>query len=228
MLDIQEISIILAANNLTPALLSLDFLRGSGIVPEDWELSQTPTFTNRASQVVFQNGVSLTAQPGTIMFSESFSGEIPEEFRVSEVVRAYVTTLPNVDYRAVAINPRRFVTLEESSEDAGQYIARHLLTPGAWQDLGDAPVQASINLNYTLEDRAFRLNISEANLQSPDQDPTQALVFAGSFAYELTEETRDGRIKTLNKVLQNLFKDFKDYREVINTKFLKGLAIKPE
>lgn len=228
MFDIQEISIILAANNLTPTLLSLDFLRGSGIVPEDWELSQAPTFSTRASQVVFQNGVSLTAQPGNIMISESFGGEIPETFRVAEVARQYIASLSNLEYRAIAINPRRFVTLDESSENANEYITKHLLAPGSWQDVGSTPVQATINLNYTLEDRPLRLSISEANLQAADQEAVQAIVFTGSFSYELVEETREGRLEKLNQTLDNLFKDFKDYREIIDTKFLKDVDIKNE
>lgn len=40
--EIQEIAITLAAKNLNPAMLSEDFLKFSGIVPNEWELSKQP------------------------------------------------------------------------------------------------------------------------------------------------------------------------------------------
>jgi hypothetical protein len=51
---IEEISIIIAAQDLTPTMMSLDFLKFSGIIPKDWELSQQPTLSPNYSQLNFR------------------------------------------------------------------------------------------------------------------------------------------------------------------------------
>ncbi|MBX9255594.1 hypothetical protein H1Q63_16925, partial [Desmonostoc muscorum CCALA 125] len=52
-LNIQEIAIAIAAKQHNPTILTPDFLKYSGIVPSDWELSKPPIITDSAAQVVF-------------------------------------------------------------------------------------------------------------------------------------------------------------------------------
>jgi hypothetical protein len=42
----EEISLTIAAQDLAPSMMSQDFLKFSGIVPQDWELSQQPILLN--------------------------------------------------------------------------------------------------------------------------------------------------------------------------------------
>ena len=56
-LEIQELAIVITAKDYDPSLLNPGFLKYSGIIPEDWELVKQPVVSNRASQIVFNNGV---------------------------------------------------------------------------------------------------------------------------------------------------------------------------
>ena len=51
--QLQELAIVVAAPNHNPTILTVDFLKYSGIVPTDWELASQPISTNRAAQVSF-------------------------------------------------------------------------------------------------------------------------------------------------------------------------------
>ena len=72
-LEIQEIGIIITAKKLNVGILSVDFLKTSGIIPQDWELQNKPVKAPNAVQLAFKNGVNLVAQPGKIFFSETLA-----------------------------------------------------------------------------------------------------------------------------------------------------------
>ena len=66
---IEEIGIVLAANDLNPTMAGYDFLKVSGIVPQDWELSRQPIQKPSSVQLNYTHGVNITAQPRTVSFS---------------------------------------------------------------------------------------------------------------------------------------------------------------
>jgi hypothetical protein len=69
--EIQELSIAITAKSLNPAMLTVDFLKYSGIVPPDWELNGQPVLNPNYAQVNFQNGISIVAQPRTILCGDN-------------------------------------------------------------------------------------------------------------------------------------------------------------
>ena len=60
-IEIQEIGIIITAKKLNVGILSVDFLKTSGVIPQDWELQSKPVKTPSAVQLSFKNGVNLVA-----------------------------------------------------------------------------------------------------------------------------------------------------------------------
>ncbi|HAG80644.1 MAG TPA: hypothetical protein DCL61_05620 [Cyanobacteria bacterium UBA12227] len=221
-LDIQDFSIVLAARNHNPTLVTPDFLRGSGVVPGDWELARPPALSPQATQIIFKNGIKIEAQVGTISFSQGINTPNFEDLELPGMARRYATTLPNLEYRGVGINPRRFVAFGDGSDQAHKYITETILSHGSWQEFGTASIQATINLIYTLEHCQLRLGINEARLQSPDRDAIPAVVFTGNFHYDVAGESAEERLKLLHQILDNSQKDFLTYRELIDSKFLAG------
>ena len=70
---IEEIALTIAAKDLTPTMMSQDFLKMSGIVPQDWELSQQPVLNPNYAQLSFKNGININAQPNSVTFTESLA-----------------------------------------------------------------------------------------------------------------------------------------------------------
>jgi hypothetical protein len=224
--NLQDFSIVLVANNLSPNLMAPDFLNGSGVIPGDWELASQPVLTARASQIAFKNGIRIEAQPGSVNFSEAMGTSTAESpsLRIPELVYRYTAALPNLNYQGVGLNPRRFVTFGEGEEGAHRYLTETLLSPGTWQGFGTAPMQAGINLVYTLQRCRLRLTINEAKLQIPNQQPMSAIIFAGNFDYRVSGETPEERQQSLKAAVENWRADLADYNDLIDNYFLVGVT----
>ncbi len=223
-ITIQELAIIIAAPNHTPTLLTPDFLKATGVVPIDWELARPPKLTPAIAQVSFTNGINIIAQPGTITFIESLTANPTKQLEIPTLARKYVEILSNVNYQAVSINIRTFVTFDESVEYAARKYITSFLNKGEWSNFGIAPVIASINLSYTLENRPLNLSIIEAQLQLPDKPAQSTVLFTGNFTYEIQGETAGEKQQHLFQLIDNYQPDLSDYKELVNNKFLGELT----
>lgn len=223
--DIQEIGIAISAKNLSPAMLSQDFLKFSGIFsgifPSDWELAKQPVLTPRFAQLSFKNGVSIVAQSPTITFMEAIGKKDVQELKAPDVARKYVEKLPHAEYQTLKISLKSLVPFPGRQDAAKKYITGTLLSPGLWQESGKAPMQAGINLLYQLERCQLSLSINEAKLQMPDQPAIPALLFAGSFHYTVANYSADERLGQLGQLIDNWQADSETFRELIEGRFLK-------
>lgn len=222
-LILQDLVIVVPSKNHKTTLLSADFLKCSGTIPDNWELARQPINANNVSQVVFTNGIAITAEPQRIMFAQSIRNVDGESILIPEIAQKYASALPNMELEAVGINPRGYVPLNTGEQDnARQYITENLLSPGAWQSIGEAPMRASLNLVYKLQRAPLYLNVTEAALQAENQSEeiTPIIMFGGSFSYELSGENNSEKLAQFHSVLNNWQTDLDEYRNIINHKFL--------
>ena len=109
----------------------------------------------------------------------------------------------------------------KNPQQVNNYITGKLLASGPWKQIGKAPVQAGINLMYSLEHCQLNISISEARLQQPQKPPMMAILFSGGFNYDLsTIEDYSERVSRLNKAISSWQNDFGQFREIITQKFL--------
>ena len=225
---IKDLSITIGIQNYNPTLLTPDFLSGSGVVPKDWELSRQPAVSARGTQLAFTNGVQIEARPGIVNFSEGLGNKELQALEIPDLIRRYTAALPNLNYTGIGINPRYLVAFDQDSNKAHQYLTQTILSSGSWQNFGTSPLQASINLGYTLEHCQLRININEAKLQMGENKTMAALLFAGSFSYPINGETADSRLQALNGRLDQWQQDWATYDDLLNNHFLntiKGDAV---
>lgn len=223
-LVVQELVIVIAAKNHNPTILNPDFLKYSGIVPTDWELARQPIYTNRVAQVTFSNGISIVAEPQRVMFMEAIDGKTSASVAVPGIARKYVQTLPNVEYQAMGLNPRGYATFDKQPDAARKYLSETLLSPGAWQEVGNAPMRATVNYAYTLEWGQFTLSVNEAALQQSDETNTPIVLFSGNFSYDIANITGEEKLNSLYQALSNWEADLATYKDIVNTKFLAKVA----
>jgi hypothetical protein len=159
-LDVQELSLVIAVERQDPSLLTPDFLRYSGIIPQDWELSRQPVRSQQAAQVSYQNGVSIIAYPDRTIFVEPISDKTEAE--LPHITQRYCEILRNLNFQAVGTNFRGHVLFPGTEDSAHQYLCNTLLSPGPWQNIGTAPMRAGLNLIYTFERNVMNLSVQEA------------------------------------------------------------------
>jgi hypothetical protein len=214
-IDMQELAIVVVAENHRPTMLNLEFLKCSGIVDESWELARQPIFNGQASQLLFQNGVSLVAQGNQIMFVESLAMKSPEDIKVGQVGRKYLQALPNANYQAAGVNFRGVVPFNQSQDAARNYLMSTLLAAGPWQHYGEEAAHASINFVYALAERRLYLSVNEAAIQLPEGETSPILLFSGNFEHSI-----EGDFTKLLSLMDNWTVDLAAYQDLVNTRFL--------
>jgi hypothetical protein len=222
-LTLQELAIAITAKNLNPTVLNPDFLKYTDIIPSDWEPARPPIYTNQSVQIVFQSGVAIVAQPNRVIFLEALNDKTLQNVQVAAIAGRYVEKLPNVEYEAVGINPKGYVTFPEPN-GAYQYFLENILASGSWQRFGQAPVKAAVQLAYTLERSQLNLTINEATLQLPEEQALPAVLFSGNFNYEITANSRDDRLQETQRFLESWQADLETFRSLIDTQFLQQPA----
>lgn len=93
-LILQDLVIVVPSKNHKTTLLSADFLKCSGTIPDNWELARQPINANNVSQVVFTNGIAITAEPQRIMFAQSIRNVDGESILIPEIAQKYASALP--------------------------------------------------------------------------------------------------------------------------------------
>ncbi|MBD2200391.1 MULTISPECIES: hypothetical protein [Calothrix] len=218
--EVQELLIAIAVRQQNPSILTADFLKYTGIVPSDWELARPPVITNTAAQVVYQNGVSIIAEVNRVIFAEAIAAKAASEVQIPAIARQYIQTVKQVSYQGVGINLRGLAPYEQKSLGARKYTVSKLLQPGAWQDFGSAPVEASMRLVYTLDEAQLYLEINEAQLQYPDQTTKPAVLFSANFNHAITQAESTASLTAIGAVIDQWQSDVEIFKELVNNKFL--------
>ncbi|MFP4298361.1 MAG: hypothetical protein ACLFT0_10925 [Spirulinaceae cyanobacterium] len=219
-LDIQELAMALYAENLPPTLSRLDFLQFSGIIPQDWQTTHDPIERDNLSQIQFINGVNVLAQPRTVKFFEAIAPQSEHNLHVPTLTRCYSQCLPHVVYQALSINPQMVTILPTNTlEKARQQFFNQILAPDLSQELMRSPLQVAVNLVYPLERCQLNLNISEVRVTQSDQSQRPAILFSGSFNYEIQGNTASDRLEQLQQALDNWQTDLETFRKLVRRRF---------
>ncbi|MEA5594728.1 hypothetical protein [Rivularia sp. UHCC 0363] len=218
--QIQEIAITIAAKNFNPTILNPDFLRYGDLIPEDWELARSPVYTKTAVQLIFKNGVGIIAQPNRMVFVEALNTKNLDEIEIPLITRKCIEKLPKLDYQAVGINPRGYVTYD-SNDEAYSYFHQTLLNSGEWQNVGNAKMNASLQLAYSLERGQFNLTVNQGMLNLPEDKSIPIVLFSGNFNYDISGNLQSERLQDLNQLVENWQSNLETFRRVIDKKFLQ-------
>ncbi|MEX0271437.1 hypothetical protein AB3R30_20070 [Leptolyngbyaceae cyanobacterium UHCC 1019] len=222
----QELVIIVAAQNQSPAVFNLEFLKYSGIIPSEWELARQPIYTPQVVQLAFQNSVVITAQAGRILFTETIESKDFSVIEIIQVARRCIQSLPNMEYEAVGINPAGHVEFDPP-EATSTYLSKTLLADGPWQTIGQAAPRTRLSFTYTLERSPFNLTISEAKIRQADETLKPVIVFGGNFDYVLEGTTQPEKLQHLHQVLDHAQADLDTYQALINQNFLSVIESQP-
>jgi hypothetical protein len=218
-LILQELGIVVAMQQPNPNLVTAEFLKLSGIVPLDWQLAREPINNDNISELLFTNGVRIVAEPNRIMFGENIGDRDISTLTVAMIAQKYSDIFKLAKYSAIGINIRSY-SPQANLLAATQYINHQLLADGSWQNYGIAPVQAALNLVYSLEGRQLNLDIAAAGMQFAEQEITPVVLFSGNFRYNLTTSEVGDNLAAVSQILSGWQTDLSAYCELITDRFL--------
>lgn len=222
----QELVLVIAANDFSPAVVNFEFLKYSGIIGADWELARAPIYNNQVTQLAFQNGVVITAQPGRTILAENIADKDASQSLIGEVARKFVQSLPNLEYSAVGINPTGHAVFEGGRDSVKDFLSGKLVAPGPWQNIGIEAPRATLNFTYRLERGALNLTISEAGLRAEDETITPVVVFSGNFSYPISGGPAAERVNSTCDSLNNWRSDLAEFQKIVDQSFLSQ-AVSP-
>ncbi|HIK04895.1 MAG TPA: hypothetical protein IGS40_09285 [Trichormus sp. M33_DOE_039] len=222
-LILQNLGIAIAVNNYNCSILTYDFLKYGNIVPLDWELAKEPIVSSQGSQVIFRNGVSITAQQGILSFLEVIGSKDISEIQIPAIAHRYIQALPNLEYQALGIDLRGYITeTQADTEGEIQKYLQSLLAPSPWQEVGNAPVQVSLQLGFTLEQGQLNLSINEGKLYITEKETVPIVLFAGNFSYSIAGNNKEEQLQSLHQLIDKWQPALETYQDIINTKFLQS------
>jgi hypothetical protein len=222
-LILQELGIVVAMQQPNPNIITVEFLKLSGIIPIEWQLAREPINTEYHSRLLFTNGVSIAAEPNRIMFGETIGDKDLNTLTIASIAQKYLNIFKLAQYQAVGINIRSH-SLQPDPHAATQYINHQLLNDGSWQNYGTAPIQASLNVVYTLPGRQLNLEIAAAQIQLTEREITPIILFTGNFEYNLTTSETSKDLVAISQILGNWQTDLSTYHELISERFLNSTA----
>jgi len=212
----QELTLVIAIKNHDPLMVGEAFLKQTGIIPSEWQLAQKPYLSQQATQLVFDNGMSIVAEPERVVFSQALAERELSSIEIGEIASKYAAILKKADYQGIGINFRSFIP-QSSHEAAQTYISKYILAPASWQQVGEAPVRANVNLNFSLSGRQLTLSINPAAIQFPEQELMPVILFGGNFGYQLDAADK---LTQLTQILSKWQTDLVQYQQLIERHFL--------
>jgi hypothetical protein len=213
---VQEIALVIAIRNHDPLVVGEAFLKQAEIVNPEWQLARQPYLSPQTSQLVFDNGISIVAETERVIFAQALGEKAVGTIEIDSIASKYASILKKADYQAVGINFRSFIP-QPTYEDTQAYISQQLLAPASWQQVGETPVRAKLDLNFTISGRELSLNIHSAAVQFPEREPMPVILFGGSFSYPLDPTNK---LERLTQILSNWQTDLTDYRNLVDRHFL--------
>jgi hypothetical protein len=229
-INVQEMAIVLAVQEFDPTLITIDFLKQTGLIPAAWEVVGEPIRSFQGSQINFQQGVSIIAEPQRISFAELVANKSPDTLDVPKLASGFARLLGNLEFVGAGLNFRGYVEFEgtvNGSTPARDFMFKNLLAPGDWQSLGTAPAQAGINLGYTFDRRRLNLTINDGILQIPEQPPIAIVLFSGNFDYDLERSiSPQARTNQVGQIVASWHQDLALYQDVVS-RFVLSPSIIP-
>ena len=207
-----ELSVVLVADGIAPSIINPDFLLHNGIVDPGLQLQvdQPPISTPVFSQVAFEGGLAVAAQPGHFVFVQR--GEaLTEDAASPDIARRFLEKVPYPPYKAIGINLTGAKLLDRESVGG---VANALIEGGKWMAFGDVLPAISLKALYGCENRQITMDVQDAGKREADGSESPGFVFAANIHRDIVETSQEQRIAKLMSVLSTWTNDLSDFKSL--------------
>lgn len=207
-LELIGFSVVLVANSNNPSILNPDFLRYNDIVEPSLRVEGTPITTPAFSQVTFEGGLSVKADPNRVMFEQVGDSLATENVICPEMANRYLQKVPHVPYSAVGINPKGF---RVSSTAVPEKVSAALLDKGAWLSFKDVQPDIHLKTIYKFEKRTIVLDVVEAKKQAKNGVEPLGILFQANIHRDISVTNQQNRITVVSNILASWKDDLSDF-----------------
>ena len=215
-------SVVLVADNVEPSTINPDFLRHNDIVGSDLQTAQPPVSTPVFSQVEFEGGLAMTAQPNRLDFIQR--GEaLTEDLAVVDMAKRFLEKVPHLPYKAIGLNPTGLRHVESGS--MGGDVASALIGEGKWMAFENASPTVLLKAVYAYGDRQITMDVNDAEKLESDGSRSPGLLFTVNIHRDIKETGQNRRIARLMSILSSWQDDLSDFKNLIAQFNPQGAAL---
>ena len=211
-IDLIEFSIVLVATSNNPSILNPDFLFHNDIVDVSHKVRDPRISTPAFSQVTFEDGLTVKADPDRVVFEQRGSKLTTEAIVCPEIARRYLEEVPHVPYRAVGINPKGH---RRSASQAGHRVADALIDHGAWMSFKDLTPEIQLKAVYRYSDRTISMDIAEAERRGQGPKPIPGMLFQANIHREIQATDATKRIQAISSIFSSWTDDLEDFLSLV-------------
>lgn len=211
---LTTMSVVLVADSNNPTILNPDFLTSNGILAEDLQLREPPITTPVFSQVIYQGGISIKAEPNRVIFEQAAAVNSLETPTIvsPQMAERYLENVPHVPYSAVGINPTGFRYFADGKKEKPSYGLRD---GGAWMSFRDVMPEIQLKAIYQYDKRKINLDIAEAKTQDTHSTETSGLAFSANIHRDIEQAHQKERINELKSIINSWEDDLADFFAII-------------
>lgn len=201
-------SVVLVANSNNPSILNPDFLRYNEIVDASLQVQGTPITTPAFSQVTFEGGLSVKADPNRIIFEQVQDPLTTEGVMCPEIANRYLQKVPHVPYSAVGINPKGY---RVSPAGAQERVSAALLDNGKWMSFKDVHPEIHLKTIYKYEKRMVVLEVIEARKRIKENVEVPGILFQANIHRDVPATNPQKRVEFVSTALASWKEDLSDF-----------------
>ena len=207
-----ELSVVLVANGMEPSMINPDFLRHNGIVDRDLPITGQPISTPAFSQVSFEGGVTVTAEPSRFLFAQRGVPLTEDSCTTPEIARRFLDKIPYPPYSAIGINP---TGVRPSNGDPVDDVADVLIDGGRWMRFNGVLPVIGLKALYDCEDRRINLTVDNARGQNSDGSKPSGLIFYVNIHRDIVEIGQQERVERIRSILSGWKDDISDLKLLV-------------
>ena len=216
-----EVSVVLVINGNNPSILNPDFLRHNEIVDSDLQLAAPPPVsTPLLSQVVFEGGIGVIADPERFVFSHHGEMLATDTCKSPGIAKKFLERHPNMQYSAVGINPKSVARLDNRAE----VDTTNMLTGnGEWISFKGARPEIRVNATYEYETRKISMDIYKSMQKNENGLESYGVVFQANIHRDIPSMGVEERADVIMSILSNWESDISDFDDLVAKIKTKGL-----
>lgn len=210
--ELVGFSVVLVANSNNPSILNPDFLRYNEIVGADLQVQGNPITTPAFSQVMFEGGLSVKADPNRVIFEQIQDPLTIEGVMCPEIAQRYLQKVPHVPYNAVGINPK---SCRISPAARPEKVSTALLDKGVWMSYKDVHPEIHLKTIYKYESRMIVLETIEAKKRTKDNVEIPAILFQANIHRDIPAMNPQKRVEFVSTTLASWKEDLSDFGALV-------------
>ncbi len=213
--ELTRFSVVLVMGQHDPSIFNPDFLRHSNIVDKGLPVHGTPISTPVFSQVIFEGGLAVKADPNHINFEQGRNSLSQHNIRCPAMAKCFIEQFPYSPYKAVGMNPEGFQPYFEDTPNKIN-VSNILSDKGEKLSFKDTKPEIQLKVIYSLEKRTITLNVAKAKKRDQAHGVDTGILFRMNIHRDLREQEHEKRKQELLDITSSWEDDLVDFKALVS------------